>query len=63
MFKVSNVYQSTYFDESEYIIPNEEHQDTPNIHYLINNINDKISSQNKFSEIKGSVTHSQIMKK
>ncbi len=63
MFKVSNVYQSTYFDESEYIMPNEEQQDIPNIHYLINNINDKISSQNKFSEIKGSVTQSQIMKK
>ena len=39
-------------------MPNEEPQDISNILNEMNHINDKISSQKKFSEIKGMVTQS-----
>ncbi len=58
MIKMPNVLQSTYFDESEYQMPNEEPEDIRNIIYVTNSINDIISSQKKFGEIKGMVTQS-----
>ena len=58
MIRISNILQSTYFDELEYQMPNEEPEDITKILYEMNSINDIITSQKKFGEIKGMVTQS-----